>query len=472
MRYAFLDYKNFDTIPFNFFDGLDIIQFLSLDHNLLNKTTGWRFPVALARAGQLTNLSMMSCNLVDPLPEFLGALPLVESLKLSYNNLTGKLPSIFRISLMSILWLNNQQGGRGLTDLELDELDLNNKKLMGSIPKFKAKNASYNLQKSIIGNIVISLVNNVSVHMEGRTDCYECNPKPATKTYPVCTITSTPSKLCDQTHHQLVLKNQQYRFQDKPIPIYSRDISTELMHPNGNSDNEGPADDPLSVSAMEIGNLSFDKDDPLVVQLVTTAGNIRVASFGIALHSLFEAKGIAGNGPELVQTKEGAPEGAVLMPAGQKSGTVIPGGASSSSGFTTEMVKSKEVGPEKNVPTPGSSVVQGLTDQQNSVVPYSISPLVDKALHITDGGTGSEPRSPVTKDVQREVSSFEENFQVAQSKKSKKRNCKKKVALSMVQGSSLKKKSKALAWKLVLSCVWKERCNRVFTNDSRDVDTI
>ncbi|CAN1261638.1 hypothetical protein LINPERPRIM_LOCUS10925 [Linum perenne] len=40
---------------------------------LVAATTGWRFPVALARAGQLTNLSMMSCNLdifdVDPVAE-------------------------------------------------------------------------------------------------------------------------------------------------------------------------------------------------------------------------------------------------------------------------------------------------------------------------------------------------------------------------------------------------------------------
>ncbi|KAL2642149.1 hypothetical protein R1flu_009736 [Riccia fluitans] len=34
----------------------------------------------------------------------------------------------------------------------------------------------------------------VTVHMKGTTECYECQPKPAPKTYPVCTITSTPSK--------------------------------------------------------------------------------------------------------------------------------------------------------------------------------------------------------------------------------------------------------------------------------------
>ncbi|KAH9297835.1 hypothetical protein KI387_029517 [Taxus chinensis] len=39
-----------------------------------------------------------------------------------------------------------------------------------------------------IANIV------VTVHVKGQTECYECQTKPAPKTFPVCTITSTPSK--------------------------------------------------------------------------------------------------------------------------------------------------------------------------------------------------------------------------------------------------------------------------------------
>lgn len=33
------------------------------------------------------------------------------------------------------------------------------------------------------------------MHIKGQTECYECQPKPAPKSYPVCTITSTPSKV-------------------------------------------------------------------------------------------------------------------------------------------------------------------------------------------------------------------------------------------------------------------------------------
>ncbi|PKU70352.1 SUMO-activating enzyme subunit 2 [Dendrobium catenatum] len=34
----------------------------------------------------------------------------------------------------------------------------------------------------------------VTVHVKGKTECYECQGKPTPKTYPVCTITNTPSK--------------------------------------------------------------------------------------------------------------------------------------------------------------------------------------------------------------------------------------------------------------------------------------
>ncbi|KAA3462887.1 SUMO-activating enzyme subunit 2-like [Gossypium australe] len=99
----------------------------------------------------------------------------------------------------------------------------------------------------------------VTVHLKGKTECYECQPKPAPKTYPVCTITSTPSK--------------------------------------------------------EIGNLTFDKDDQLAVEFVTAAANIRASSFGIPLRSLFEAKGIAGNIVHAVATTNAIIAGLIVIEA-------------------------------------------------------------------------------------------------------------------------------------------------------------
>ncbi|XP_059449396.1 SUMO-activating enzyme subunit 2 [Corylus avellana] len=248
----------------------------------------------------------------------------------------------------------------------------------------------------------------VTVHVKGRTECYECQPKPAPKTYPVCTITSTPSKFvhCIVWAKDLLFaklfgdKNQEndlnvrstdaassseqtedvferrrdedieqygrriydhvfgynieaalsnegtWKNSNRPKPIYSRDVLPEgLAQQNGIC----AADDPLLVSAMaslgmknpqdiwslmenskifleslklffmkrekEIGNLTFDKDDQLAVEFVTAAANIRASSFGIPLHSLFEAKGIAGNIVHAVATTNAIIAGLIVIEA-------------------------------------------------------------------------------------------------------------------------------------------------------------
>lgn len=252
----------------------------------------------------------------------------------------------------------------------------------------------------------------VTVHVKGRTECYECQPKPAPKTYPVCTITSTPSKFVhcivwakellfsklfgdknqdndlnvrssdaasssknieDIFEHgkdedigqygkkifdhvfgyniELALSNEEtWKNRNRPKPIYSKDVlSDELDKQNGNLDNDNACGDGFSVSAMsslgmknpqdiwslkensrvflealrlfftkrekDIGNLSFDKDDQLAVEFVTAAANIRAASFGIPLHSLFEAKGIAGNIVHAVATTNAVIAGLIVIEA-------------------------------------------------------------------------------------------------------------------------------------------------------------
>ncbi|XP_019449403.1 PREDICTED: SUMO-activating enzyme subunit 2-like isoform X2 [Lupinus angustifolius] len=252
----------------------------------------------------------------------------------------------------------------------------------------------------------------VTVHVKGKTECYECQPKPAPKTYPVCTITSTPSKfvhcivwakdllfaklLGDKNQEndlnvrssdaasssknvedvferrkgeeieqygrkifdhvfgyniELALSNEEtWKNRNRPKPIYSKDVlPEELALQNGNMDNNHASDDGLSVSAMaslgmknpqdiwsvkensriflealklfftkrekEIGNLSFDKDDQLAVEFVTAAANIRAASFGIPLHNLFEAKGIAGNIVHAVATTNAVIAGLIVIEA-------------------------------------------------------------------------------------------------------------------------------------------------------------
>lgn len=252
----------------------------------------------------------------------------------------------------------------------------------------------------------------VTVHVKGKTECYECQPKPAPKTYPVCTITSTPSKFVhcivwakdllfaklfgdknqendlnvssgdasNSSNHvedvferrndeniehygkriydhvfgyniEIALSNEEtWKNRNKPKPIYTRDIlDNEPTQQNGNVEKNGGTSDPSSVSAMaslgmknpqdiwslkensrifiealklfflkreeEIGNLTFDKDDQLAVEFVTAAANIRASSFGIALHSLFEAKGIAGNIVHAVATTNAVIAGLIVIEA-------------------------------------------------------------------------------------------------------------------------------------------------------------
>ncbi|KAL9334285.1 hypothetical protein Peur_074424 [Populus x canadensis] len=195
--YAFLNGNNFDTIPSDFFEGLSSIAVLALDGNSLNESTGWSLPSELASSVQLTNFSVSSCNLAGPLPDFLGSMPSLSNLELSYNRLSGEIPASFGQSLMSILLLNNQEGGgmsgsidvianmtslsqlwlhgnsfsgtipekigdlsllrdlnlngnklvgyipQSLADMQLENLDLNNNQLMGPVPVFKAGKVSF-----------------------------------------------------------------------------------------------------------------------------------------------------------------------------------------------------------------------------------------------------------------------------------------------------------------------------------------
>lgn len=250
----------------------------------------------------------------------------------------------------------------------------------------------------------------VTVHVKGKTECYECQPKPAPKTYPVCTITSTPSKFVhcivwakdllfaklfgdrnqendlnvrpsdtsesselldvferkkDEDFEQygrriydhvfghnieVALSNEDtWKNRVRPRPIYSRDtLPSDQIEENGNID-DTTAGELLPISAMtalglknpqdlwslaenskvflealklffvkrekEIGNLIFDKDDQLAVEFVTAAANIRASSFGIPMHSLFEAKGIAGNIVHAVATTNAIIAGLIVIEA-------------------------------------------------------------------------------------------------------------------------------------------------------------
>ncbi|KAE8735590.1 histone deacetylase 8-like isoform X1 [Hibiscus syriacus] len=142
LEFTYLDNNEFDTIPADFFDGFSSVRVLALDYNPFNKTTGWSIPIELANSVQLTNLSLVNCNVVGPLPDFLGKLPSLVALKLSYNRLSGEIPASFGESLMQILWLNDQDGD-GMTGnidvvanmVSLTQLWLHGNQFTGTIPE-------------------------------------------------------------------------------------------------------------------------------------------------------------------------------------------------------------------------------------------------------------------------------------------------------------------------------------------------
>ncbi|GFY94983.1 SUMO-activating enzyme 2 [Actinidia rufa] len=135
---------------------------------------------------------------------------------------------------------------------------------------------------------------------------------------------------------EVALSNEEaWKNRNRPKPIYIRDVlPVELIQQNGNVDTKIVPDASSYLSAMpslglknpqdiwtlrensrEIGNLTFDKDDQLAVEFVTVAANIRAASFGIPLHSLFEAKGIAGNIVHAVATTNAIIAGLIVIEA-------------------------------------------------------------------------------------------------------------------------------------------------------------
>ncbi|KAI3875294.1 hypothetical protein MKX03_036899 [Papaver bracteatum] len=150
---------------------------------------------------------------------------------------------------------------------------------------------------------------------------------------------------------EVALSNEEtWKNRNRPRPIYSKDVFPNgFNQSNGNADKVSVTVDPSSVSAMaslslknphdiwslsenskillealklflgkrdkEIGNLIFDKDDQLAVEFVTAAANIRASSFGIPLHSLFEAKGIAGNIVHAVATTNAIIAGLIVIEA-------------------------------------------------------------------------------------------------------------------------------------------------------------
>ncbi|KAG6516586.1 receptor protein kinase TMK1-like [Zingiber officinale] len=101
-----LEDNAFDSIPDSFFAGLLGLQSITLDGLPL---APWNLTRDLASAAGLAEFSAANSSLYGPLPDFLGSLPSLSILRLSYNHLSGTLPPSFAGSGLQQLFLNSQQ---------------------------------------------------------------------------------------------------------------------------------------------------------------------------------------------------------------------------------------------------------------------------------------------------------------------------------------------------------------------------
>lgn len=175
----------------------------------------------------------------------------------------------------------------------------------------------------------------VAVHFPPHSQCFECEPKPTPKTYPVCTIRTTPDKpvhcivwakylyelmFCgddesnllsdlkrslpsepDALLHKLFIDdiNELNALDQKTTRrVIELEIDSNLPKPH-----EIPTVSQLvgifksSVQALQYrGQVeSFDKDDALAMEFVVSAANLRAHNYDINLLTAFAIKEIAGN---------------------------------------------------------------------------------------------------------------------------------------------------------------------------------
>ncbi|KAI4369264.1 hypothetical protein MLD38_017724 [Melastoma candidum] len=150
LQEVFLDNNNFTSVPDSIFKGLSSLKTLSLSNN--PDLLPWLIPSDLAESTSLVTLYAGGANVMGTLPDFLGSLPSLQNLRLSYNNITGPLPASFKGSGIQNLWLNNQDlGMEGRIDVlagmsQLQQVWLHKNKFSGPIPDLSGCGSLFDLQ--------------------------------------------------------------------------------------------------------------------------------------------------------------------------------------------------------------------------------------------------------------------------------------------------------------------------------------
>ncbi|OVA12989.1 Protein kinase domain [Macleaya cordata] len=150
LREIFLDTNNFTSVPPKIFSGLTSLQILSLSDNV--NLEPWDLPQDLTQSASLVTLYASNANLMGSIPDFVGSFMSLQDLRLSYNNLTGPLPSSLAGSDIRNLWINNQVLGlSGSIDVlgtmtQLSQVWLHKNMFTGPIPDLSNCTSLFDLQ--------------------------------------------------------------------------------------------------------------------------------------------------------------------------------------------------------------------------------------------------------------------------------------------------------------------------------------
>ncbi|MQL75175.1 hypothetical protein Taro_007541 [Colocasia esculenta] len=106
LREIYLGNNGFESVPSDFFSGLSSLVNVSLDHNPFFP---WTLPTDLGQCASLAYFSAMNASIVGAVPNFFDGLLSLQSLRLSYNHLSGELPvSLGSSNSIRELYFNNQ----------------------------------------------------------------------------------------------------------------------------------------------------------------------------------------------------------------------------------------------------------------------------------------------------------------------------------------------------------------------------
>ncbi|XP_057965425.1 receptor-like kinase TMK4, partial [Malania oleifera] len=150
LQEIFLDGNGFSSVPPSFLAGLTSLQTFSISEN--PSLAPWTIPNALADSSSLVGFYASKANVFGTVPDIFNSLPNFQSLKLSYNNLTGPLPASFAGSAIQNLWLNNQAMGlSGRLDAlgamsQLSQVWLHANAFSGPIPDLSKSTSLFDFQ--------------------------------------------------------------------------------------------------------------------------------------------------------------------------------------------------------------------------------------------------------------------------------------------------------------------------------------